>query len=84
MPIDAGFIKNHFLKTLAYIYMLVVLANLLNQEEDEDIQYILHKKFIYSGLEIAVAVKAAYRNLLRTTAAVQKRKTMQKDAWQLL
>jgi hypothetical protein len=30
--------------------------------------YILHEKFIYSSLVIAVAAKAAYRDLLRTTA----------------
>ena len=36
-PINAGFIKNHFLETLACAHTLAVLANLLDQEEDEDI-----------------------------------------------
>ena len=84
MPVDAGSIENYFLKILAYTYTLTVLTNLLNQEEDEDIQYILYKKFIYKSLAIAVAAKATYRDLLRTTTIVQKRKDMQKDTWQLL
>ena len=71
-PVDVGSIENHFLKTLVCIYTLTVLANLLDQEEDKDIQYILHKKFIYSSLAIIVAAKAAYKDLLHTTAAVQK------------
>ena len=41
--------------------------------------YILHKKFIYGSLAIAVVAKAAHRDLLHTTTAVQKRKDMQKD-----
>ena len=72
MPVDAGFIKNHLLETLACAHTLAVLANLLDQKEDKDIWYILHKKFIYSSLAIVVAAKAVYKDLLRTTAAVQK------------
>ena len=83
-PINAGFIENYFLEILACVHTLAVLANLLNQEEDEDIQYILHKKFICSSLAIIVAAEAAYRDLLHTTAAVQKHKVMQKDAQQSL
>ena len=74
MPIDVDFIKNHFLETLACIYIFTVLANLLDQEEDKNIQYILHKKFIYSSLAIIVVAKAVYKDLLYTTAAVQKYK----------
>ena len=37
MPINTGFIKNHFLKILVYTYILTILANLLDQEEDKDI-----------------------------------------------
>ena len=83
-PINAGFIENYFLETLACVHTLTVLANLLDQEEDEDIQYILHKKFIHGSLAITVAAEAAHRDLLRTTAAAQKRKDMQKDAQQSL
>ena len=36
-PVNAGFIKNYFLKTLAYTHTLIVLANLLDRQEDEDI-----------------------------------------------
>ena len=72
MPVDAGFIKNYFLEILVYVYTLAVLANLLDQEEDKDIQYILYKKFIYSSLAITVAAEAVYRDLLYITAAVQK------------
>ena len=46
--------------------------------------YILYKKFIHSSLAITVAAEAVYRDLLRTTATVQKRKDIQKDAWQSL
>ena len=84
MPVDAGFIKNYFLEILVYVYTLAVLANLLDQEEDKDIQYILYKKFIYSSLAITVAAEAAHRDLLSTTAAVQKRKDIQKDTQQSL
>ena len=83
-PVNAGSIKNHFLETPACTHTLAVLADLLNQEKDEDIQYILHKKFIYGSLAITVAAKAAHRDLLRTTAAVQKRKDIQKDTQQSL
>ena len=83
-PIDAGSINNHLLETPAYVRTLIVLANLLDQDEDEDTQYILHKKFIYGSLAIAVVAKAAYRDLLRTIIVVQKRKDIQKDAWQSL
>ena len=76
MPIDISFIDNYPLKTPACVYTLVVLADLLDQEEDEDIWYILHKKFIRGSLAIAVAAEAAHRDLLRTTAAAQKRKDM--------
>ena len=69
-PVDAGSIENHLLETLACARTLAVLADLLDQEEDEDIWYILHKKFIRGSLAIAVAAEAAYRDLLRTTAAV--------------
>lgn len=57
-----------------------MLANLLDLEKDEDTWYILHEKFIYSSLAIAVVAKAAYRDLLRTTIVAQKRKDMQRDA----
>jgi len=50
--------------------MLTVLANLLNQKEDENIWYILHEKFIYNSLVIAVAAKAAHKDLLYTTAVI--------------
>ena len=76
MPVNTGFIDNYPLETPACVYMLIVLTDLLDQEEDEDMWYILYKKFIYGSLVIAVAVKAAYRDLLRTTAAAQKRKDM--------
>ena len=69
MPIDAGSIENHLLETPAYARTLAVLANLLDQEEDEDTWYILHEKFIYSSLAIAVAAEAAHRDLLCTTTA---------------
>ena len=36
-PIDADFIENHLLETLACTYTFIVLANLLDQEEDKDI-----------------------------------------------
>ena len=42
--------------------------------------YILHEKFIRGSLAIAVTAEAAHRDLLRTTAAAQKRKDMQKNA----
>jgi hypothetical protein len=83
-PVDAGSIENHLLETPACARTLIVLADLLDQEEDEDTWYILHEKFIYSSLAIAVAAEATHRDLLRTTAAAQKRKDMQKDARQLL
>ena len=73
-PVDIGSIENHLLETLAYARTLIVLADLLDQKEDEDTWYILHEKFICSSLAIAVAAKAAYRDLLRTTAVAQKRK----------
>ena len=76
MPVNTGFIDNYPLETPACVYTLIVLADLLNQEEDEDTQYILHEKFIYSSLAIMVAAKAVYKDLLRTTAAAQKRKDM--------
>ena len=74
MPVDTGSIDNYPLKTPAYAHTLAVLADLLDQEEDKDTQYILHKKFIRGSLAIAVAAEAVYRDLLRTTAAAQKRK----------
>ena len=83
-PVDAGSIENHLLETPACARTLAVLADLLDQEEDEDTWYILHEKFIRGSLAIAVAAEAAHRDLLRTTAAAQKRKDMQKDAWQSL
>ena len=64
--------------------MLTVLADLLDQEEDEDTQYILYKKFIRGSLVIAVTAEAEHRDLLHTTAAAQKRKDMRKDAQQSL
>ena len=64
--------------------LLTVLANLLDQEKDKDIQYILYKKFIYSSLAIAVIEKAIYRDLLYITIVVYKRKDIQKDAQQSL
>ena len=36
-PVDAGSIENHLLETPACARTLAVLANLLDQEEDEDI-----------------------------------------------
>ena len=83
-PVNTGSIENHLLKTPACARTLAVLTNLLDQEEDEDTWYILHEKFIHSSLAIAVAAEAAYRDLLRTTAIVQKHKDMQKDARQSL
>jgi len=41
--------------------------------------YILHEKFIHGSLAFAVAAEAAHKNLLHITAAMQKRKDMQKD-----
>ena len=76
MPVNAGSIENHLLETLACARTLAVLANLLDQEEDEDTWYIPHEKFICGSLAIAVAAEAVYRDLLRTTAAAQKRKDM--------
>ena len=76
MPIDTGFIDNYPPETPACAYTLAVLADLLDQEEDKDTQYILHKNFIHGSLAIAVAAEAAHRDLLRTTAAAQKRKDM--------
>ena len=69
-PVDAGSIENYLLETPACARTLAVLANLLDQEEDEDTWYILHEKFIHSSLAITVAAKAAYRDLLYTTAVV--------------
>ena len=80
MPVDMGSIDNHPLKTPACMHTLTVLADLLDQEKDKDTWYILHKKFIYGSLAIVVTAKAAHRDLLCTTAAVQKRKDMQKNA----
>ena len=74
MPVDTGSIDNYPLETPACVYILAVLTDLLDQEEDKDMWYILHKKFICGSLAIVVAAKAAHKDLLRTTAAVQKRK----------
>jgi len=40
----------------------------------------LYSKYIRRSLAIAYASQAAHRDLLRTTAAAQKRKDAQKDA----
>ena len=58
-PVDAGSIENHLLETPACARTLTVLANLLDQEEDEDTWHIPYEKFIYSSLAIAVIAKAA-------------------------
>ena len=79
-PVDMGSIDNHPPETPACARTLAVLADLLDQEKDEDTWYILHEKFIRGSLAIAVAAEAAHRDLLRTTAAAQKRKDMQKNA----
>ena len=79
-PVDTDSIDNHPLETLACARTLAVLADLLDQEKDEDMWYILHEKFMRGSLVIAVVAEAAHRDLLRTTAAAQKRKDMQKDA----
>ena len=55
---------------LVCVYILIVLANLLDMEEDKNIKYILYKKFIYNSLVIVVAAKAVYKDLLHTTIAV--------------
>ena len=83
-PIDTDSIDNHPPETLAYARTLIVLANLLDQEKDKDTWYILYEKFMRSSLVIAVAAKAVYRDLLRTTTVAQKRKDIQKDAWRSL
>jgi len=79
-PVDTGSIDNHPPETPACARTLAVLADPLDQEKDEDTWYILHEKFIRGSLAIAVAAEAAHRDLLRTTAAAQKRKDMQKNA----
>ena len=83
-PVDAGSIENHLLETPACARTLTVLADLLNQEEDEDMWYILHEKFIRGSLAITVTAEAAHRDLLHTTTAAQKRKDIQKDTQQSL
>ena len=55
--------------------MLETIADFFNSKEDlgKEIQNILHDKFMRKSLAIVFAAEAAYRDLVYTIAAVQKR-----------